>query len=253
MNAAIMTFMKKTIPILLTVALVIVISCSKTTDRSNPYGGANFINAAPGITDTGSKPGILVFIDTVQQTQNPVPYLGTTGYLLAMPGSRNIQLRSSFDSLTKFFEAPNETFEKDKGHTYLVYDTLNAVSQTLKVVKLADDLTPPQLGFLNFRFINAAVNSSPLDVCFVREDPRDSLVLANQSYIGPTPNGAALSSFTGKLPLGIYTIKLKAAGTQNVLDTLRISLSPYSSIYTFLAAGTAAGLPLSIGAFKHYP
>lgn len=178
--------------------------------------------------------------------------MSSSGYLLASPGTRNVQVRSSLDSAIKFFET-TETFEINKGVTYLIYDTLSAADSTLKTVRLTDDLTPPDEGFVHFRFINAAIASNPVDVTFVRAFPNDSITLFNKAYIGDSPDATALSPFSGKLPLGIYTIKLKDAGTQIVLAEATIPLSPYSSLYTFYATGTAAGLPLSIGAVKQYP
>jgi Domain of unknown function (DUF4397) len=236
---------------------VMIVSCGKENKYKNDFfGTALFINASPGVSGTSPQPGLQIFIDTFQNSSSAIAYKGSTGYLTALPGSRKIQIRSSTDLKTNFIDLSNETFISNKASTYFIYDTLSTTSLKLKSIRLDDNLTPPDLGFINFRFLNVAVNSTPLDITFLRTSvtPNDSVTVTNQAYIGPSPASATYSPFNRKLPLGIYSIKLKSAGTQNVLITpSALTLSPFSSIYTFFATGTAAGLPLSLGAIKHYP
>lgn len=234
---------------------ILLAGCGKVISYSTDFGSVNFINASPNVTGSLPQPGAHVFIDTVQKTSSLIAYRGASGYLAATPGSRNIQLRSSVDFQTKFYEAGTEAVESNKATTYIIYDTLSTANPKLKTVRLTDNLTVPDAGFANIRFVNTAINSGPLDVTFLRTSvtPNDSLTLTNQAYIGASPNAAALSAFGTKLPIGTYTIKFKPAGTQTVSASAALTLPVYSSIYTIFAAGTAAAQPLAVGAYRHYP
>jgi hypothetical protein len=118
---------------------------------------------------------------------------------------------------------------------------------------LNDDLTPPPAGLVQFRFLNLAVVSGPLDITFTRTAPlQDSITVSNQVYIGDTPDPNVLSPFNREIPLGLYIISLKEAGTQNILASGPIDLTD-TGIYSFYATGLASGLPLTIGVFRHFP
>ena len=247
--------MKKITIIIIGVAGIIS-SCGKVNEYKNDiWSPAVFINASPGVSGSLPQPGLHVFIDTFQKSSSVIAYRGGSGYISASPGSRKVQLRSSVDLKTNFIDLGAETFTSNKASTYFIYDTLSAANQKLKTLRLDDNLTLPDAGFVNFRFLNAAVNSAPLDVTFLRTSvtPNDSVTVTNQPYIGASPNAANFSSFNKKLPLGVYTIKLKATGTQTVLVTpATLTLSPYSTIHTFFTTGTAVGLPLSFASVRHY-
>ncbi len=235
----------------------LVSGCGKVNVYTNDfYTPAIFINASPGVSGSLPQPGLHVFIDTFQKSSSTIAYRAASGYISSAPGLRNVQVRSSINLKTNFIDLASETFTSNQATTYFIYDTLSVDNQKLKTLRLDDNLTLPDVGFINFRFLNAAVNSAPVDVTFLRTSitPNDSVTVTSQSYIGRTPVSATFSPFSRKLPLGNYTIKLKTAGTQNVLITpTTINLSPFSSIYTFFATGTAVGLPLSLGAVRHYP
>ncbi|MBC7889920.1 MAG: DUF4397 domain-containing protein [Ferruginibacter sp.] len=247
--------MKKTIIILVT--FCVFSSCGKVNVYNNDiWSPAVFINASPSVSGSLPQAGLHVFIDTFQKSLSTIAYRGGSGYISSSPGSRKVQVRSSIDLKTNFIDLGAETFTSNKATTYFIYDTLSAANQKLKTIRLDDNLTIPDAGFANFRFLNAAVNSLPLDITFLRTSvtPNDSITVTNQPYIGSSPNAANFSPFSRKLPLGSYTIKLKTAGTQTVLVTpATIVLPLYSSIYTFFAAGTAVGMPLSVGSIRHYP
>ena len=242
------------ISVLLIAALVFA-GCDKVKVYAYDVGSATFINASPGISGVNPEPGMFIYVDTVMMTASVIPYKGNTSYLKINPGTRKIEVRSSVDSVTKLFEAPNEDIVSKTGYTYLIYDTLSVVNPKLKALKLDDDLKIPPADKIKFRFINAAVNSMPLDVTFLRLSvtPNDSVTITNQTYIGAAPVSATYSSFNYTMSSGTYMVKLKTAGTQTVQDTLRVVFPPPSCIYTFFATGSAKGLPTSVGAYRHYP
>lgn len=247
--------MKQIIVIL--VASWLVTGCGKANVYTNDsFSPAIFINASPGVSGALPQAGLHVFIDTFQKSASTIAYRGGSGYISSSPGLRSVQVRSSLNLKTNFIDLAAETFTSNQATTYFIYDTLSGANQKLRTLRLIDNLTLPDAGFVNFRFLNAAVNAAPIDITFLRTSvtPNDSVTVTNQPYIGQTPVAATFSPFSRKLPLGSYTIKLKTAGTQNVLVTPTIiNLSPFSSIYTFFATGTAVGLPLSLGAIRHYP
>jgi hypothetical protein len=91
----------------------------------------------------------------------------------------------------------------------------------------------------------------------------DSITITGRSYIGSNPTQAQideLSKFNITIPLGFagtYTIKVKAAGTQNVLANsglVALATSAINqSIVTVYFTGGAQGQALGIGTFRHYP
>jgi hypothetical protein len=243
--------MRVFVPILLIYVSFIAGGCNKVKIYANNNAGAAFINAVPDTSFDAVDTGFLIRMDTSFRS-NPIPYLGTA-YILIQPGTWNVQVRSSIDSSTTFFEAATEELESNKAVSYFIYDTLSTTDSILNVVKLTDDLTPPPAGILHFRFLNLAVNSSPLDVTLTRTAPlQDSITIQGQVYIGDTPDANALSVFNRQIPLGLYTISLKEAGTQNILASGPIDLSDIG-IYTFYATGLASGMPLTIGVVRHFP
>jgi hypothetical protein len=104
-----------------------------------------------------------------------------------------------------------------------------------------------------------------MDVTFVRTNVAspDSVTVANLTYIGASPSQAqinTLSAFNVVLPLGFtgnYTVKLKAAGTQNLLiSPVAVNLTTQAinqSFVTVYVTGAAQGQAVSVGSFRHYP
>jgi hypothetical protein len=246
--------MKKLLYLILTGGILA--GCGDVITYSNDFASAMFINASPSATGTAPLPGIHVYVDTLRKTSSIIPYRGATAYLAIAPGTRNVELRSSIDGVTKYATISGENFTANTSSSYIIYDTLGT---TLRTLRLTDDLSVATTGFIKYRFLHLAVKQGPVDVTFLRTSvtPNDSVTITNQSYIGNSPSSTALSPFSGTLPIGAYTIKLKSPGTQTVLATTTVSAataySPYASIFTFFATGSAVGQPLSIGAVRHYP
>ena len=244
--------MKKIAGLVLISIVTFGFGCGKTNVFSYNFASVGFVNASPG------SPTMQIFVDTFQRSPAAIAYRGTSGYLVADPGTRRIQVRSSADLKTNFVDLASESFTSNTASTYFIYDAQALPSVALKAVRLTDVLTVPAARTTKFRFLNLAVTQAPMDVTFLRTSvtPNDSVTVSNQAYIGATPNVSALSPFSGTLPAGNYTIKLKTAGTQTVLTSATIAAtsmnSNFSSIFTFFATGTAGGQPLSIGSVRHY-
>lgn len=255
--------MKKILGIILVSGIIA--SCGKVLEYSNDFGTAAFINASPFSIPPAGSPTInmLVFIDTAIKTGSNLVYTGSSGYLSVAPGVRKIEVRSSIDQVTKFAEISTESFASNTASTFVIYDTLDAVTGRARLLRLRDTLTLPAAGLIKVRFLPLALNSSAMDVTLLRTSvtPNDSVTLFNQSFVGPTPSAAALATLSGfvSIPAGAYSVKLKTAGTQTVLATQVLSLANLAGtgnitgINTIFTTGNAKGLPLRVGLFRHYP
>lgn len=256
--------MKKLLGICLAGAMMA--GCGKVDKYSNDFGSANFLNVVPF---SPPPPGSLavtmsLYEDTLLRTATNLSYRAATGYLAFAPGTRNIELRSSADQTTKFAVASDQAFEFNKASTYLVYDTVDAASSRAKIARLSDDLTPAGTGFIKVRFLPLAIFAPPVDVTMVRTSvtPADSVTFFNRGYIGTNPTEAelqALSTFT-TMPLGTYSLRIKAAGTQTlILPATGLTVANLAGtgsttgISSLYIAGTAKQQPLSIGLLRHYP
>lgn len=245
---------------------VLFAGCGKVEHYSNDYGSAIFLNAVPFTPPAAGSVAVSMRVyeqDTIPRSASNIAYRGTSGYLAFAPGTRSVDMRSSFDFTTKFVEARDQVFEFNKASTFVAYDTVNDASGRAKMVRLNDTLTVPDNNFVKLRFLHLAVNAPAVDVTLVRTSatPNDSITFFNRSYIGdPTADDVlSLSTFT-TIPLGTYSVRMKAAGTQTLvfpattLTTANLAgTAAMKGICTLFAAGTAKTLPLSLGILRHYP
>lgn len=233
---------------------VVLISCGKRNEYSTNFSSVAFINASPG------APAVNVFIDTIEQTAGAVAYRSTSGYRSVEPGMRNIEFRTTVNFVTAKRGGINESFTVNTASSIFLYDTLTAANQTFRTLRLSDDLTLPANGMIKVRFVPLAMNAPAVDVTFLRTSAAtpDSVTITNRTYVGANPSDATkqtLSNFQ-TIPLGAYTIKLKAAGTQNVLASGAFNLNGITGttgIYTIYSVGTAQREPLAISSFRHFP
>lgn len=231
-------------------------SCGKENVYSNDFSSVVFINASPG------SPAVTVFIDTIPQVLAGIAYRSTSDYRSVQPGGRLLEFKTTTNFVTtKRGGAESENFIANTASSYFLYDTLTASIQNFRILRLTDDLTVPAKGFSNVRFIPLAMKAPQVDVTFLRTSvtPNDSITFANKAYVGDAPSADALktlSAFT-PVPLGTYTVKLKAAGTQNILatsaSTVLSGTTGLTGIFTFYSVGTAVGQPLAVSSFRHYP
>jgi hypothetical protein len=235
--------------------ILLLTSCGKENEFNTDFGSILVVNASPSAAITTAPATTMnVYIDTLIRTSAPLAYRGNTGYLAAPTGSRTIQARPSGNATVNYVNLTNQQVNFNSASTVFIYDTTTTSSNSLRSVRLTDDLSFPASGQVKVRFLHLAVNAPAVDVTLLRTSSStpDSVTLANQSYIGATPNAASLSAFAG-IPSGIYSIRVKAAGTQTVvLQSTGVNLSALNGIYTLFAAGTAVGAPLTNNVIRHF-
>lgn len=258
-----MKFNYKSFLLLLTAGTFIV-SCKKKTDEAldlNPDANSSalFVHAAP-IAATPPPPSFDIVVDgKVANGSRRLSYgisslgggAGNGGaYMPFLTGTRNIKI-SADSGKTNVIDA-NLDFAKNAAYSIIAYDTLATSASKLRVVRLNDNLTPPATGITHVRFVHAAPNAPAVDITFLRTAPTlDSVTITNRSYLGATPNADALSAFT-PVPSGTYSIRIKAAGTQNVVAAINPgNIILTGRIYTFYAIGTAQGRPLAVINTRH--
>jgi len=240
--------------------LMAFIACEKeATEQSatNATAGVAVLHAAPG------APTVDLVVDGLVPKYGRRLSYGLTAqsggagngqiYVPILAGTRNIKV--SVDSgRTNVFNS-DLLFEANKSYTSIVYDTLSSARNTLLVARLEDNLAVPATGQVHARYIHAAPRGGNWDITFLRTSatPNDSVTLTNRSYLGATPNVAALSAFT-PLPAGTYTMKIKAAGTQNVVTSvpLTTNFATAGRIFTVVSIGTAQSQTLSTSLLRHY-
>ncbi len=231
---------------------ILLASCGKVNDFTNEFGTVLVLNASPSAA-TAATTAMNVYIDTLIKTSAAINFRANSGYLAASIGPRTIQTRPNNNARVNYVNLTDQQIDFNKASTLVVYDTLTATSTSLRSVMLTDDLSLPATGQVKVRFLHLANNAPAVDVTLLRTSGAtlDSVTLTNRSFIGTTPNASTLSAFTG-IPSGIYTIRVKLAGTQTLaLAPVAASLNALNGIYTLFAAGTAAGQPLSANAIRH--
>jgi hypothetical protein len=228
--------------------------CGKENSYTTNYASAIFINASPSINNAAPRPGVNLFVDTLVKSGSVIAYRGSTGYLGIEPGSRKLELRTNTTPTTVLFSAAAENFEVNKASSFIIYDTLSSLNSSVKVLRLSDDLSLPTAGNIKVRFLHLANNAPAVDLTLVRTSvtPNDSVTLTNRSYIGATPTASTLESFAS-IPQGVYTLRVKLAGTQTVALSAALSaLNAANGIFTLYAAGTTQGQPLTANVVRHY-
>lgn len=209
-------------------------------------------------------------------------------YLPVISGDRSLKFTA--DTGKSNLAELNMPFNLGGIYSIFLYDTV--VAGKVKLLTLSDNLTLPTGINTHFRFLPLAPNAGPLDMTLVRgtlyDDttlsptspirsfvPSDSVTVSNKTYVGTNPDVNALSAFTpiagssgisaipkskgfANLPAASknnrYQIKIKTAGTQNVLtriETATFSLTT-GKIYTIYVSGTAQNTSLSASVINHY-
>jgi hypothetical protein len=176
-------------------------------------------------------------------------------------GTRSLEIRPANTPSQKLFTSAI-TFDQAQNYSVFIYDTLNTATGQFKLLRLTDNLTPPtDTTQSKVRFLHLAPNAPAVDVTFVRLNgtvEADSVTFANQTYVGlGAPNEATLSNFTN-IRGGLYRVRVKAAGTGNVLATINNSTATnflnfaQGKGYTVFVSGTAKGQPLALRSVRHF-
>jgi hypothetical protein len=224
---------------------IIISGCGKENTFSNDFGSSAFINASMG------TPLVAVFDDTVRKNAGGFGPGGWSNYLAFTPGTRVTNIKRN-DNLSTI-ATQNFSYNFGQANTVIIYDTLTvgaggALSGTLRLMRLNDDLTLPAAGRSHVRFVHAAQNAPAVDVTLLRTSatPNDSVTITNRPYIGPNPSEATVtaSSTFSNIPSGTYSVRIKLAGTQTLARTPQNFTLVNGGLYTMVAVGTARGVAL---------
>jgi len=227
-----------------------VAGCSKNDPDTPSLTYINVINAAPQYDSL-----LVLAIDSI--SKYPLPYTVATGYLNLSPGIKKMEVKDSASNII-YLSRPFENFETNMASTFFVYDTVSTSNQTLKLVRLHDDLALPENGFFKLRIINLLPAATSVDVTFIKENSTDSILYTGLPHIANVFSLPAIEGFT-ILPIAAYRINVRTAGSQNTLATLSVTpanlagVAAIKGINTFYITGGAQGKPVSVGRFRHYP
>jgi len=239
-------------------SIFILSSCDKGFEQPGSFSSVAVIHASP-VSSTSPTDTLHFFVDTARYNSTGVTYINSSGYLPVSSGTRPISIRRKSVNTSALYVAtfPYD-FARGKSYSFFVYDTTTSATGTAKVLRLQDDLTLPMANMAHIRALHLAPNGPAVDITLLRTSvtPNDSITITNRTYVGATPNEAALSAFT-PVPRGTYTAKIKLAGTQTVATSAIVVLSPAADlnigrIVTVFVTGTAKGRALAVGSFRHY-
>lgn len=246
--------------------IVVAASCKEEFEQPKNYSSFTVVHASP-VSATAPTDTLHVFVeDGLYTSPSGILYLGTSSgpYLPVLSGSHTINIRRKAVASSDLYVAPfTQDFTAAGIYSFFVYDSTTTATGQAKVLKLKDDLTLPQttpVAESKFRFLHLAPNQPAVDVTYLRTSvtPNDSITVTNKSYVGAAPDEAALAAFM-RAPKGVYTVKVKTAGTQTVLTSLTLSAAQANGtdvtqgpIYSFFISGTAKGRPLALRLLKHY-
>jgi hypothetical protein len=226
--------------------------CGKENTFSTNFGSSAFINASMG------SPALEILEDTTKKHAGSIAAGGWSNYLGFVPGSKVTNIRRA-DKMTNV-ASNTYSYNVGQANTVLIYDTLvvdavGALTGTLRLARLNDDLTLPASGRSHVRFAHVAQNAPAVDVTLLRTSvtPNDSVTIFNRAYIGSSPSDAVItaSSTFSSLPAGVYSVKIKLAGTQTLARAAQNFTLLSGGIYTMLAVGTARNVPLQAVNFRN--
>jgi hypothetical protein len=211
------------------------IACKKTAGTTSKI---LVINATYSISAlTAELNGIAITQSALAQGQT----CGTADapYQILPAGTNNILLKSG----TSVLSDKNLYMGSASGYSILVYDTGQSAGTAKNILQLTDDLTLPDTASIGFRFINCVPDTLPADVWLVNSNGADSAILtSNAAFIGATATASALQAFNAiRYPGQSYSIKVKIAGTQELVAAASNYLFKERGIYSFVYSGLPAG------------
>lgn len=239
-------------------SIVVGTSCKKAFEQPGDLSSFAVIHASP-VATTAPTDTLHVFVGGARYTNAGATYLTTTTYLPIASGTHEINIRRK-NVATSDLYVPSftETMARGDIYSYFVYDTTTSPTSQARVLRLKDDLTLPATGNSHVRALHLAPNGPAVDITLVRTSvtPNDSVTISNRTFIGAAPNASTLTAFT-PVPRGVYTAKVKLAGTQTVALSVAVDMSrgadvTQGGIFTIYACGTAKGQPLSVRSIRHF-
>ncbi len=141
------------------------------------------------------------------------------------------------------------------GYSVVLYDT-NALVPSNRILVLTDDLTRPDTFSIRFRTLDCVPTQDSVDIWLVNQTQADSIRLDSASaYIGSTVLEENIQPFAvAKYYGGVYSVKVKKTGTEQVLATLNNYPFNIQEIYSIVYSGIPAGTGpsgLKITVFRH--
>lgn len=193
-------------------------------------GRLRFVNATP---DTAKARAVNVRIDGVAWVANQ-GYKAATGYVLVLPGSRQIDIRKTQDTTIL---VANQAVPITANTDYTLLAT--GMSPDLVGLVLTDDNAAPSAGNIKVRVVHASPAAGPLDL-YVTGPAAD---LATE-----TPDATDLAYRAAAayltLPGGSHRIRWTAPGTITVVgDTVTASLAAGQIRTVVLLDKTGGGTP----------
>ena len=233
-------------------------SCKKAFEQPGDLSSFAVIHASP-VATTAPTDTLHVFVGADRYTNAGATYLTTTTYLPIASGTHQINIRRKNVATSDLYVSTfTETMARGDIYSYFVYDTTSSATGQARVLRLKDNLTLPATTNSHVRALHLAPNAPAVDITLVRTSvtPNDSVTISNRSYIGASPNANALAAFT-PIPRGLYTAKVKLAGTQTVAIAVAVDMRngtdvTQGGIFTIYASGTAKGQPLAVRSIRHF-
>jgi hypothetical protein len=185
------------------------------TVLSNPISRVKAVNAIPDSTGLNFKADGTVILTAV-------PYTGVSSYVNSAGGNHNLQIESSNVPGTTIASL-SATLSSARDYTLLASGTLAAPRLTL----IADDNSPPAIGNVKIRFVNAVSGSNV-----------DALVNFASQAQGIAPNTA--SAYYTIVANTNYTITFTTPGGVNVIATLSGVQLDAGNVYSAYVFGTTA-------------
>lgn len=198
------------------------VGCNDSEDSVSPTPTPSGTGKITAIHASPNAPAVDLLLDNVVVGTN-LSFPGSTDYLTAPAGTRNLKVRVSGGS-TVVIDA-NLNIAANTNYSVFAVDSVSKISPLV----LTDDLTSPAAGKGHVRFAHLSPNAPPVDIALVG----GSVVFANVSFKGNTP-------FT-PLNTGTYNLEVRAAGTSNVVLILPPVTVAEGGIYTIFAKGFLNG------------
>lgn len=197
--------------------LLLLTSCSKTTDKSSVM----FIHASP------DAPNVDFLIDGTKTALVNVAYGSPSTYSTVDAGKRNFKVNATGQTTSVITN--DQTLEKDKSYSIFACGKLSAIT----AVVATDDLTAPAAGKAHVRFAHLSPDAPAVDI-----------------YVKGTTtklfSNASFKSVSNFLPVDAktYELEVKLAGTTTTVLTTSAIKFETGKIYTAYAKGlVASGTP----------
>jgi Domain of unknown function (DUF4397) len=211
------------------------VSCKKTAGTTSKIMVLNATYSIP--TLAAELNGIPITNTALSQGQ--VSGTANAPYQNLPAGTNNIVLKSG----TNILSDKNLYTGPGNGYSILVYDTSQVTGNAINTLILTDDLTLPDTASIRLRFISCVPDTLLTDVVLANSSGADSVVLvSNAAFIGAAASATSVQPFNAiKYHGQAYNIKVKKAGTQELLAAVNNYVFIEREIYSFVFSGLPSG------------